>query len=137
MQTATPRLRDALTTFDPANDDDPFAHDRAPVDPHLQQLARVICSFEPQDKVLGPFDPSRCICRLPDGKMILSDVTARSVSQIGPSITYAEAGELATQVVMGSSPASTFPHVVHMLAIAYLAALAEAEQRRVSTQRGP
>lgn len=111
---------------------DPFGVPRRALSPAEQESGTVVAEIE---RGVDPLEPVRAIVRLAGGRLGLCDISGVEASLIGVPVTYAEAGELATQVLAGSSRARTAPVVVHTLALAFLAALAEAERRRQAAKQ--
>lgn len=111
----------AAAHFAPANDHDPFNLARHVISP---KGASLICALEPNDAVLPPDAPSRTICRLEDGRIILAEVRNCTAFQIGQPVDMGEAGQIALSILIGSQRALTAPGNMQALALAYLAALA-------------
>lgn len=108
---------------------DPFGLVRRDLDAASREAFAVVAIVDLADDVLPANHPCRCVCRI-DGRLALCEVAGREAVQIGQPVSFVEAGELATQILGGESRAATAPHALRTLALAYIAALAEAERGR-------
>ncbi len=108
---------------------DPF--DLVELDLAVADKLSCIAEIAPADDVpIDALAPRRCVAKMPDGKLALIDVAARSATMIGPDVDFGTAGEIATRVLAGDQRAVTNPLTVHTLALAYIGALVAAERRR-------
>lgn len=108
--------------------------------PDVDDGTVVLAGLEPRDKVLEPSEPSRSICRIPDGRLCL--VETRPKKQGGPAgnsweqvriglpVSFDQASELALMILTGNTMARCLPHALNALALAYLGARIAAERRK-------
>lgn len=86
---------------------------------------RRLCEIDDGDPVRDPLASRRTVVAR-DGHLLLADVAGEDAVQIGPRTTFAEAGEIATAVLL----AGAAPLCLHTLALAFMAALSEVERLR-------
>jgi hypothetical protein len=127
---------DALPAADfppPANEniidwrsDDPFGL----ITHMLPGELREMCEIQDGDGVQHPLKARRAVFINGSGELFLADVSGQEAVQIGQRVTFGDAGEIATAVLLGASRARTAPLCVHTLALGYMAALAEVDRLR-------
>jgi hypothetical protein len=123
----------AVAAQEPANEniidwrsDDPFGI----VTHMLPGEIREMCEIDDGDGIKHPLKCRRAVFVNGDGELFLADVSGQEAVQIGQRVTFGDAGEIATGVLLGASRARTAPLCVHTLALGYMAALAEVERLR-------
>jgi hypothetical protein len=99
----------------------PFAIRRVALDATLK--LKPVFTFEPRDCVLDPAAPSRTVFRTVGGRVLLTEVSGTEAVQIGPSVSRAEAGELARAVLDSARTGYAPPHALFSLSLALLDAL--------------
>jgi hypothetical protein len=106
--------------------DDPFGLVTHMLPGELRQM----CEIDDGDGIKHPLKCRRAVFINARGEVFLADVSGQEAVQIGERVTFADAGETAMGVLLGSSRARTAPLCVHTLALGYMAALAEVERLR-------
>lgn len=106
--------------------DDPFGI----VTHMLPGEIREMCEIDDGDGIRHPLKCRRAVFVNGAGELFLADVSGQEAVQIGERVTFGDAGEIATGVLLGASRARTAPLCVHTLALGYMAALAEVERLR-------
>lgn len=79
---------------------------------------------------VGKDGTQRTICRGPAGHYHLIDVGPDGCRVVGAPITFAMASDIAAAILAGNQRVATAPGAINLLALAFLAALAEARRRK-------
>ncbi len=118
-----------------AGDPDPFAlrHGQAVPPAGLDGEAALIPIAEITDEQgheVGAGGTARKICRGPQGHYHVIDIGPDACRVVGAPVTFSTASDIAAAILAGNQRIATAPGVLNLLALAFLAARAEASKRR-------
>lgn len=132
MDATTPADAEILDPHDP----DPFAlHDGQALPEEAENAIFPIAEITDKGEPAGAQGFKRFICRGPAGHYHVIDLQGSNPPRVvGAPVTFNVAHDIAAAVLAGDSRTETRPGVTKLLALAFLAALAEAQRRKARAQ---